>query len=464
MATWNTLRLMLGALLATAVGTAGCDAFSGLMAPPAKTGKKAKAPAGSLTRHEATVPINRESQIASVRGGVEAIKTTMAQTSSSLSDSYKTALATPQGKYAVAALFRTMGIKAAIIDSYGTEVSYDDASLQITRVKSGTYEISANVRGAGGSARGADLTLVRSQDGTTGDLAFTIDAEKWLDTPRPPSRPGYAAPTPPPFQIFYDQLPDMASLERLEGKVGVNPRGDGGKRVEFAGRAEDFKQPQGLLRGFGAPMTCAEGTFDKSGDYVPGECVPGDPAKAPRFPHKIATRGKLPRFEYEQSFTYASTGETSGKFDINGDFNLETDKGWNSWSIANTFKGDSKLPGASVVEVNWENHTMKYRFAGTFRPLTVSADQRQATGFILEGKFTSTSGGAKLAEIRFTSDEAAKGGYPRIEFANGDSMVLKPQEFMPVMPGGGPMSFPGVEVEPEVERQTVVRATPAPLP
>ena len=494
-------RVLFVVSVASTVATGGCFLFDGLFPKTSGGGSGGSSGGnsggGGLVRHGAPGPVNKDTQMASIKELIKATKDSIRANSSNLSKSAESGLQSGTAKYVVSSILQAMGL-STVQEGQGVKLTYDDQTRQITRIEGPQFAVDLVIEGGGATDRGVRLDLRPLNDGTFGSARLAIGAERWMDdsgfsscglpfgpicfsgtdlggarkaggcvpgsTPPPtPMPPPTAAPK--PYEVFYNQFPEFAFLNRAEGSFAISPQGDTAKQLELTAGLRDFKKPQGLLFHAALPSTvkCSytPGQWDpQTCSYKPGttNCTTPDPSYLPRIPHRLTAKGRLALFEFDLACTYAADGDTAGVFTLDGDFNIKGESGWQSWSMINKID----VPGAdkaalSTLSFEWTNHTYQVKFSGTAKPIPSSGSISSFSGVTVTGKFRSAApDGATLATLSYDS---TAGKNPRILLENGEEIDLHPALFAPTMPGGGSLWS---EPEAAVIRVKPRSATPTP--
>ena len=92
-------------------------------------------------------------------------------------------------------------------------------------------------------------------------------------------------PTPPAFEVFFNELPDIYSMTKAEVSVAMTPQGNSSRAYEATVGADEFKPAsfkvrQRLANMFPRPTSCAP-AYDGQGRYTP---VCSSPAPAMPLP------------------------------------------------------------------------------------------------------------------------------------------------------------------------------------
>lgn len=279
--------------------------------------------------------------------------------------------------------YRTLAVTS--ITNNGTTIAWDDTTGQLTTISDANNEFTFGFSGKDQPARTATFAITKSADNTTGTCSLAVTGT-WSNT-------ATESETPPPFEIWYNQMPEMASITAASGKITLVPQGLQANKMEVEAGADTL-----------ANLDIAVATNSEN---------PINPFADKIFTH-YTLKGYVPKLAFDNSLTLRKGGTSLIEITYGGSFTTEIEGKTENWTLSATMTTDlSKEDQNGQIAYSIENTSNGYKLAGS-----VNAQGKTATFY---GKFTSNTSNTELANITFDS---TKDTCPLITYADGTSEKL----------------------------------------
>lgn len=277
--------------------------------------------------------------------------------------------------------YRTLGT----VSANGVTIDWDDTSKQLTRIADATNEFTFAFT-KNENTRTATFGIAKSADNTTGNCTLNVTATTWNPTDAD-------AETPPPFEFWYNDMPDMASVTAASAKLTMVPQGLEANKMEVEVGADTLAE-LGLT-----VATSSENPFN--------------PFEGKIFTH-YTLKGYVPMLTFDNDVTLRKAGTSLLEVTYGGSFTTQVEGKTESWTAAATLTTDVSKDNDGQLAFTLTNTTQGYKLAGTLQP---KGDQ-----VVFNAKFTPSSSDTELATIVY--DPATGIVVPKITYADGTSENL----------------------------------------
>lgn len=347
------------------VGVLGCTST-----PPTST------PSNPATGASA-VPITPATQTQAIKAAASILQADIGQLQASLVTLTPLSSLTQSAALKQSAAYRTQGSQTA--SSSNTTITWDDTTKQLTGWTATDSAGTIALTGGGSNARSATVTLTKSPDGTTGSAALAIDAATWSTFVSATDSANV------PFQIAYNQLPDLNSLNSVSASVTAVPKGIVAEQVSLSIAGSAFDQ---------IPIATS----------------------SLRLPTHYDVSLSVPKVAFKQALDIKKAGATQLALTLAGTVTLKSTKtGTQNWNTSLSTTVDSSTNQPAPVAFSFEDTSMKFKLVGTVQ----SVASNSAT---VNGQFVTSDGQTTLGTLSFDS---TKGPNPVITFADGTTLTLK---------------------------------------
>jgi hypothetical protein len=285
--------------------------------------------------------------------------------------------------------------------SGGVTTSWDDVTGQLDTVAATDSTLKFSFAGQNSTHRNATLRLTAFGDGSTGYVSVDADSANWI------SFQSLLASASVPFQVWYDQYPDLNTLNSVALGFGLVPKGDQTQRMDLSFGASSFD-----LFNIGTASV--------------------------RLPTHYFLKTTVPRLALDQTLDIKRGGSTQYQVVLHGSVYFADVLGEQTWNETITVLLDTAHPYQSTITVQMQDPGNQLQLAGTatFLDLSQATGSVGATGsvvasgsvpatgsaVIVSGAFTSLDGQTSLATLNWDSRSNT---LPAIVFADGSSVVLQ---------------------------------------
>ncbi len=417
-------------------------------------------------------PASRNEQLQSIRESIQSLQDTIKEVGSQASKIGSSATqATSAYSGSATTKYRVQG---RLQYSNGGTFEWDDATKQLTRIYDTQSDVRLSFGGKDQEERTISADLLRSPDGTTGTLRAIVAAEGWTPqysyfmAPPPPassynSSP-YVAPTPPPYEIFFNEIPDFYSLKKVEVSVGLLPQGNQASAYQVTVGADDFqllsfKLRQRLGNLMPRPSSCY-GTYDGQGQskVICSSPPPAPPVPPFNAPNRVYVRGAVSKLAWDQGFGWKDAGTDALDVTMTGSVTFKTSgAGDQTWHNKLVYHLSPRFEDARI-DFTLDNKDKQLRIEASMKPKKMSEYQ---TGSVLTGDVFSTQNDEKIGTISYDSTKGDL--YPTIDYTDGTKQVIKFEGVnIPGFSGFPGLPGPAVAV-PTTEPMPMPKATGGPL-